>query len=294
MTSTNSVKSEPKVACRYCGYWDTPKFCSQCGAPLDNISPPTLLQYIWYRLSAVIEYIPRLALTWFLLSVHPSRFFKTLNSEGIGIHEIPLFLMKGKRREFRRSRLPIAAQGYFFVVVLVLTSLDIFGVKSAEDNLKGSRFSHLPFGLGDHVAVALPPVIMEVILVLLVFGAYRLYRQLLRKDNSPQLMEYFLYTSSHVVICVLLVVGLVEAIAADGFLSDIMFLLGFFVLSMFYFLGIPLHLASEPFLSLPRSSIIFAYCIMLIFLGLSLYVMALVGKAFSDSLMGDICWMMGC
>ena len=256
MTTNSSTTSDSKIACRYCGHRDTPKFCSQCGSRLDNITSPSLLQYIWYRLDVVIEYISRLTLTWFLLTARPRQFFKTLNNEGTGIHEIHVFYWKNGRRTFRRSRLPITAQGYFFFVVVVLTALNVFDVKSAEEEVKSSRFDNLPFGLGDHVGVALPPVLMEVILVLLLFSSYGVYRLLLRKKNSPQFMEYFLYTFSHVVICVLMIVGVLEALDADAGVSDMVFLVGCFVLSTYYYLGILLHLAKEPFLALERKIIL--------------------------------------
>ena len=271
MTSHTDTKRNQELYCRLCGHKDSPAYCSQCGLPLDEHIPASLLRYVWYRLRMLLAYIPRLAITWLLLLVRPALFFETLNRPGVGIHEIDVLGNKAKYREFNMMRLPISPQDYLLFVIILLASTNLVAMSYVEENVRSKIPSYIPVVFVEFLMTFVAPLFAELVLVSLLFLAYHTFRILLGLKSSIVFTEWFIFSSSQILFSMMLVIGVLDAFGIGDSASNVFLVLSFFTLSVYYFLYIPILLRHAPSLKAAPHRIVMSYCMMVVLSGCVFY-----------------------
>ena len=271
MISHIDTKRDQELYCRLCGHKDSPAYCSQCGLPLDEHIPVSLLRYVWYRLRMLLTYLPRLAVTWLLLLVRPALFFETLNRPGVGIHELDVFGSKAKYREFNMMRLPISSQDYLLFVIILLASIDVLDMRCIEQEVRSKILHNFPEVLVEFLMTFVAPIFMELVLVSLLFLAYHTFRILLGLQSSIVFTEWFIFSSSQVLFSMILIAGVLDAFGIGDAASSVFLTLLLFSLSVYYFLCTPILLRNAPSLMVATHRIVMSYCTMVVLSGCVLY-----------------------
>ena len=250
------AQGQERVHCRYCGHADSGNFCSQCGLSLDQGAQSQTLRSITSdRLQVLFDPWQRLGLTLLLLLIHPCRFFRTLETEGIAVSRIRIWSCRGEQTD-RPRRPPLTTSGYLFVVAIlgaisvnyvddeeVVGSLVESGVNFVFKFLLFQRLDFL-----SHIRPLIPdkfsPILVEFAAIVLLFALKMPYKVMLgiRSDRVYRFTEYFLYTSVQFLLLVNCLLILV--VMSGGWSQEVGVIVMFIIVaySIWYFLAIPLRL----------------------------------------------------
>ena len=251
--------------------------------------PATPVKYIWYRVQYFIAYILRFAITWYHLLIHPVTFFKTLNKSGVGIHKINVAGSIKERRKFNIVRLPLTPQDYLLLVVIALAATDSTPIEPIE-KITGDVINDIvPGTLEKDLTDVASLLLVEFTLVSLLFVAYHLYKVLLGLRGSIMFTEFFIFSSSQILFILIFVFETLGALGVSIATSEAFWVFVLLILSLYYFLYLPLKLRTTGLLVVSRQRVFASYVAMSVLFGLVLMVLIWLGSLTAQAVDAEIC-----